>query len=143
MQSGFPVVKEITDEIRALAGGAGSNRGTGGMATKIKAAEIANSQGIPCCVVSGEDPHILYHLFVRGGDWNHFRIILKKEHYMKALKKSICLFLCLGMLSLCTACSGEEKAISEKELMQQGMELVEQMDTLAESRRLYPEHDKQ
>ena len=52
---------------------------------------------------------------------------------MKALKKSICLFLCLGMLSLCTACSGEEKTISEKELMQQGMELVEQMDTLAES----------
>lgn len=59
----IPVVKEITDEIRALAGGAGSNRGTGGMATKIKAAEIANSQEIPCCVVSGEDPHILYDLF--------------------------------------------------------------------------------
>lgn len=52
---------------------------------------------------------------------------------MKALKKSICLLLCLGMMALCTACSGEEKAISEKELMQQGMELVEQMDTLAES----------
>ena len=59
----IPVVKEITDEVRALAGGAGSNRGTGGMATKIKAAEIANSQGIPCCVVSGEDPHVLYQLF--------------------------------------------------------------------------------
>lgn len=52
---------------------------------------------------------------------------------MKALKKSICLLLCLGTMTLCTACSGEEKAISEKELMQQGMELVEQMDTLAES----------
>ena len=59
----IPVVKEITDEVRALAGGAGSNRGTGGMATKIKAAEIANRQGIPCCVVSGEDPHVLYQLF--------------------------------------------------------------------------------
>ena len=56
-------MKEITDEVRALAGGAGSNRGTGGMATKIKAAEIANRQGIPCCVVSGEDPHVLYQLF--------------------------------------------------------------------------------
>ena len=59
----IPVVKTITEEIRALAGGAGSNRGTGGMATKIKAAEIANRHGIPCCVLSGEDPHILYELF--------------------------------------------------------------------------------
>ena len=58
----IPVVEEITEEIRALAGGAGSSRGTGGMATKIKAAELANQQGIPCCVVSGENPHILYEL---------------------------------------------------------------------------------
>ena len=55
-------VAAITPELRAMAGGAGTWRGTGGMATKIKAAELANQQGIPCCVVSGENPHILYEL---------------------------------------------------------------------------------
>jgi glutamate 5-kinase len=53
-------VKEITPEIQALAGGAGSNRGTGGMATKIKAAKLAGESGIPCGVISGGDMKNLY-----------------------------------------------------------------------------------
>ena len=56
-------MKEIDDTIRGLAGGAGSSRGTGGMRTKIAAAEISVAAGIPCCIVSGTDPHILYRLF--------------------------------------------------------------------------------
>ena len=59
----IPYVKEIDDTIRGLAGGAGSSRGTGGMRTKIAAAEISVAAGIPCCIVSGADPHILYRLF--------------------------------------------------------------------------------
>lgn len=59
----IPYVDRITEDIKALAGGAGSNRGTGGMATKVKAAEIVTGQGIPCCVLSGANPENLYRLF--------------------------------------------------------------------------------
>ncbi len=59
----IPFVRGVTDEIRALAGGSGSSRGTGGMATKVSAAAIANQAGIPCCVISGANPKNLYDLF--------------------------------------------------------------------------------
>lgn len=55
-------VEKITPEIEALAGGAGSSRGTGGMATKIKAARIAGEKGIPCAVISGGEMENLYRL---------------------------------------------------------------------------------
>ena len=58
----IPRVEEITPEIEALAGGAGSNRGTGGMATKLRAAKMARASGIPCAVVSGSDMGSLYRL---------------------------------------------------------------------------------
>lgn len=57
------VVEEITDEIRTMAGGSGSNRGTGGMITKIVAAEYATSLGIECCIMNGEEPKRLYDFF--------------------------------------------------------------------------------
>ena len=55
-------VEEITPEIEALAGGAGSNRGTGGMTTKLKAAKIAKERGIPTAILSGSDLDCLYRL---------------------------------------------------------------------------------
>lgn len=59
----IPFVREVTPEVIALAGGTGSNRGTGGMRTKVNAAAIANEAGICCCVISGANPKNLYHLF--------------------------------------------------------------------------------
>ncbi|MGW8113651.1 glutamate 5-kinase [Caproicibacterium sp. NSD3] len=58
----IPVVKGVTPQIEVLAGGAGSNRGTGGMATKIAAAKISTGEKIPCVVMSGGDPEDIYHL---------------------------------------------------------------------------------
>lgn len=58
----IPVVREITDEIRNLCGGAGTNRGTGGMITKIHAAEIATGAGIPTVVMNGTQPQDIYKL---------------------------------------------------------------------------------
>ena len=58
----IPRVEKITPEIEALAGGAGSSRGTGGMATKLRAAKMAGAKGIPCAVVSGADMENLYRL---------------------------------------------------------------------------------
>ena len=58
----IPYVACITDEIQALAGDAGTSRGTGGMATKVRAAQLANKAGISCCVMSGSHPKDLYQL---------------------------------------------------------------------------------
>ncbi|MBQ3040060.1 MAG: glutamate 5-kinase [Clostridia bacterium] len=55
-------VDEITDEVIAYAGGAGTERGTGGMLTKIKAAKIATENGIPMIILNGENPRILYDI---------------------------------------------------------------------------------
>lgn len=56
------IVKEVTPEIFALAGGKGSTLGTGGMSTKIKAAENANAHGIDMIIANGNDPKILYDI---------------------------------------------------------------------------------
>ncbi|MBP1560734.1 MAG: glutamate 5-kinase [Oscillospiraceae bacterium] len=59
----IPVVNKIDDRIRSLAGGAGSGLGTGGMITKINAAEIAMNAGIDMAILNGRNPSILYDLF--------------------------------------------------------------------------------
>ena len=58
----IPVVAEITAEIRACAGGAVSGLGTGGMVTKLHAAELAGAAGIDTYVISGADPRDIYRL---------------------------------------------------------------------------------
>ncbi len=55
-------VEEINDQILALAGGKGSELGTGGMATKIKAAQIATSNGTDMIIINGEKPELLYDI---------------------------------------------------------------------------------
>ena len=49
----IPVVEGITPEIEAIAGGEGSRLGSGGMATKIAAARISVTQGIPMVLTNG------------------------------------------------------------------------------------------
>jgi len=53
-------VKEITETIYKNAGGAGTNRGTGGMETKLMAAEIAAQSQTKTIIVSGENPSLIY-----------------------------------------------------------------------------------
>ena len=73
----IPYIYEITDEIKALAGGAGSSLGSGGMATKINAAQIAMEAGFDMAIINGRRPENLYDfmdgkqvgtLFIAGGD---------------------------------------------------------------------------
>ena len=59
----IPEVGKITDDIRDLAGGAGSALGTGGMATKIKVVEIAHAADIDVVLMNGKNPRKLYDLF--------------------------------------------------------------------------------
>ena len=55
-------IKEIDDAVYRLAGGAGSRRGTGGMRTKLQAADLATSQGIDTVVTNGSRPAVLYDI---------------------------------------------------------------------------------
>lgn len=68
----IPVVLEITDSIKAVAGGRGSKRGTGGMATKIAAAERACEAGIDTYIISGSRPEALYDLIEGQSIGTHF-----------------------------------------------------------------------
>ena len=55
-------VNEVTPELLALAGAEGTRLGTGGMITKIQAAQIAMEAGIPMVLASGKEPENLYRI---------------------------------------------------------------------------------
>ena len=69
----IPVVEELNDDIRKLAGGAGTKMGTGGMITKINAAEIAVNSGIDMIILNGKNPDNLYDLFETGSLGTRFK----------------------------------------------------------------------
>ena len=56
------VVNEITPEILSLAGGKGSELGTGGMATKLHAATMCTEGGIDMIIANGSYPSLLYDI---------------------------------------------------------------------------------
>ena len=53
-------VTEITDQIRSLGGGSAGSQGTGGMATKLHAAEICLEAGCEMVITNGKRPEDLY-----------------------------------------------------------------------------------
>ena len=58
----IPIVEEVTPEIEALAGGVGSSLGTGGMATKLRAAKMVTAMGCDMVITNGEHPERLYNI---------------------------------------------------------------------------------
>jgi glutamate 5-kinase len=52
-------VDELTDDLIAAAGGAGSENGSGGMVTKIDAARVLMKAGIPMVVCDGARPNVV------------------------------------------------------------------------------------
>ncbi len=56
----IPVIENFSDGLYASAGGAGSNRGTGGMITKLRAAKIAVENHIDVVIMNGEKPEKIY-----------------------------------------------------------------------------------
>ncbi len=55
----LPVVREISDEVVQMAGGAGSDVGTGGMASKLRAARATLAAGIPTIICNGRREGVL------------------------------------------------------------------------------------
>ena len=55
-------VEAVTPQLRASAGGAGTSRGTGGMQTKLNAAELAMAAGVEMVITNGMYPERLYDI---------------------------------------------------------------------------------
>lgn len=58
----IPAVYEMSSEVLAVAGGAGTKLGTGGMQTKLHAAEICMENGIDMIIADGSRPDLLYDI---------------------------------------------------------------------------------
>lgn len=65
-------VEKITEEIENMAGGSGSNRGTGGMTTKVMAAKYVTESGIDCFVICGDEPTRIYDVTDGKSVGTHF-----------------------------------------------------------------------
>jgi glutamate 5-kinase len=86
-----PVVERITEVIEAMAGGAGTDLGTGGMATKIKAAKRAALNGVGTIIVNGRLPGVLARVFA-GEELGTFFLpardrMAAKKHWIAFTKK--------------------------------------------------------
>lgn len=79
----IPLVEEVTPEVEALAGGAGTARGTGGMATKLSAAKIATSCGVSMVIANAARPSVLQDLLAGKPVGTHFpareRLVSRKR----------------------------------------------------------------
>lgn len=80
----LPVVAELTAELEAAAGGAGSDFGTGGMATKLEAARIVTAAGIPMVLAHSARPKVLLDV-VAGRDVG--TLFLPRGQGMRARKR--------------------------------------------------------
>ena len=58
----IPVVTGITEELLSMAGGSSTALGTGGMETKLRAAEIVMAASCNMVICNGADPEILYDI---------------------------------------------------------------------------------
>ncbi|MBQ5920432.1 glutamate 5-kinase [Anaerovibrio slackiae] len=76
-------IKEITSGVEAMAGGAGSAVGTGGMATKIEAAKIATAAGVTMFIASGGENGMLSRI-IAGEDVG--TVFPPKDAHLRARK---------------------------------------------------------
>ena len=67
----------IDEHIISLGGGSGSNLGTGGMATKLRAAQMATAAGCEMVIANGQSPEVLYD--VAAGKRVGTRFLAKRD----------------------------------------------------------------
>ena len=86
-------VTHITEEIEALAGGAGSIASTGGMRTKLQAAKIAVAAGGDCIITSGYRKQVLHQVLAGEAPHTHFKpakVALSHRKRWIAFGRSVC-----------------------------------------------------
>ena len=69
----IPTVTCLDDSIKALAGVSGSDQGTGGMITKLQAAEICMGCGCDMVIANGNEPNNLYTIMDGGAVGTRFK----------------------------------------------------------------------
>lgn len=67
-----PLVRELTPEIAAMAGGSTSPVGTGGMSTKLRAARASMAAGIPLVICRGREEGVLLRAACEEGVGTRF-----------------------------------------------------------------------
>jgi glutamate 5-kinase len=84
-------VTVIDDHVRAVAGVAGTGLGTGGMRSKIAAAELSTGAGIPLVVASGLEPDVISRLLAGEQLGTLFSVsadrVGRRRHWIGALSK--------------------------------------------------------
>lgn len=70
-------VEKIDEHIISLGGGSGSSLGTGGMATKLRAAQMATAAGCEMVIANGQSPEVLYD--VAAGKHVGTRFLAKRD----------------------------------------------------------------
>ncbi len=87
-----PDITEITDEIYAMAGTSRNHLATGGMKTKIQAAEKAVEHGITTYIINGTKSEVFNSLLTQVNPGTRFvaeeDIITAKKHWLKHTLKS-------------------------------------------------------
>ena len=71
-------VDKIDESIERLCGTRGSERGTGGMATKIEAAKLATSAGVAVIIANGQEPDVIVRLVKGEAIGTYFQPISSK-----------------------------------------------------------------
>ncbi len=82
----IPMVEEIGPEIRAGAEKSDDELATGGMVTKLQAADIASKSGVPMYIVGGADPTVLNRLVDGEHSGTYFQPM---ENYLSRRKRWI------------------------------------------------------
>ncbi len=75
----IPVVKEIDEKILAMAGDSPGRAGRGGMASKIRAASMVTSFGVPMVIAGGKKPNVIQDLFKGEADCTLFLPMERKR----------------------------------------------------------------
>ena len=74
------VVEKLDDKLLSMGKGPGSKVGTGGMATKLTAAEIATAAGADMVIANGKDFHVI-HKVTEGRNYGTLFVGNKKEEF--------------------------------------------------------------
>lgn len=75
------VVDSLDDKLKAMGkGSTGSNVGTGGMATKLAAAEIASAAGTDMIIANGKDFHVI-HKIIQGKEYGTLFLSHPKDEF--------------------------------------------------------------
>ncbi|MDO5101073.1 MAG: glutamate 5-kinase [Eubacteriales bacterium] len=84
----IPEVTELTDSLRSLGKGSSSSVGTGGMSTKLTAAQIAMRSGIDMLIANGGDAHIVGQL-MRGEPFGTLFVSgdKRRRYYIEYIKE--------------------------------------------------------